>query len=514
MKRGLGMKSVLRTAMLATVFSAVLWGGQSAEAATYSEAERLVKQAEGYAGTVKWDISYENTKKIGYPNMVAFNAAKNYRSKAATAINTLSSASHRTALNNRLTENVDLHVNRATAYIDSITAGGKIVNQQKNLNASIISGNLDQVEENYHSLSFEIRKQAIILYRVYGKSTREAILAKYKAPAESLRNDVAHEVTASMILDDIQKLNLPEGISSPDVPVKVNEYQSNAAYINYPTLKSALNNKYSATMNKIVLPQNKMKDLITEVAIEHGIPPEILKAIAYQETGKDLVFNHFTSKGEPIISFDNGIGIMQITNHSDANIEKLKYDTRYNIEIGAAHLKQRWDWTASILPRFNDRNPNMLEDWYFAILAYNGTGAVNHPNNSGNYQDKVYKIINKNSFSDESVVDFSDVVFEVGTFSNGLLDFTKKMQYASTTKTQTTQSFMEGKVLKTQINTNFRSAPNTDIPRIRELPAGTELLILNKGISDSNSGNHFVFYKVKVTSTGETGYVFSGAFAK
>jgi SbsC C-terminal domain/Transglycosylase SLT domain/Bacterial SH3 domain len=513
MKRGLRMKNVLRTALLATVFSAVLLGGQSAEAATYSEAERLVKQAEGYAGTVKWDISYENTKSVDYPNMKAFNAAKTYKSKAETAISTLSSASQRTALNKRLDDNVVLHMKRATAYIDSITAGKKIVNQQNMLNASISSGNLDQVEENYHNLSFEIRKQAKLLYPVYGKSTREAILAKYKAPAESLRNGIMHEVTASMILDYIQALKLPEGVSSPDVPVKVNEYQSYEAYFNYPTLKTALNNKYSQTMNKIVLPQNRMKDLITEVAIDKEIPPEILKAIAYQEAGNKLRFNHFELNGEPMVSSDNGIGIMQITNHPTANVEDLKYNTRYNIEVGADLLKEKWSWTGNELPKVNTGDTNVLEDWYFAILAYNGRSSINHPNNSGNYQAKIYDYI-RTSSQVPKIFYFSNLTYDI-SITNGILDFRPKMQYFTDIQNITTQNYKPGETHDITIPTGtLRSQPVSTSASVGILPKGTAVQILSKGVSDSSGANHYIWYEVKVVSTGQKGFIFSGAFVK
>lgn len=511
MKRGLGMKNVLRTALLASVFSAVLWGGQSAEAATYSEAEKLVKQAEGYAGTVKWQVSYESTKTIARPDMKAFNAAKEYTIRAEKAINTLPSATQRNVLNKRLDENVDPYVKRAIAYIDAITGGEKIVNHQKLLNSSINNGNLDQVKLNYDNMSTEIRKQAILLYRVYGKSTRDAILAKYKAPAESLKNDVMHEVSASMALDKVKALNLPEGVSSPDVPVRVNEYHSYDAYINYPTLKTALSNKYNATMSKIVLPQNNMKDLITEVAIENGIPPEILKAIAYQESGNTLKFQQFKANGEPIVSSDNGIGIMQITNHPTAIVEDLKFNTRYNIEVGAKLLKEKWSWTGDELPRINDGDPEVLENWYFAVLAYNGRSSINHPNSSGNYQNKIFEFIR--SSSQVKVFNFNNLVYDISV-NNGILDFTPKMQYETNVQNKTTQTYKAGQTLKITTSTKFRPEPNTIVREKYTLAAGNEVEILDKGISDATGINHFVFYKVKVNSTGDIGYVFSGAFAK
>ncbi|MBH0169321.1 transglycosylase SLT domain-containing protein [Fictibacillus sp. 18YEL24] len=504
------MRNVLKTTLLATVFSAVLWGGQSAEAATYSEAEKLVRQAEGYATTLKWDLSVEHTKVVKYPDMKLFNTTKEYKKKAETAVSTLP-LSQQATLNDRLKKNVKVYIDRGVAYIDAITAGEKIEQQQMILNTHINSGDLEKLENTYHILSEEIRKQAILLYRVYGQSTRDAILAKYKAPAESLKSGVKHEVTSSMILDDVQALELPDGVSSPDVPVMVNEYRSYDAFINYPTLKAALNNKYNATMEKIVLPQNKMKDLITEVAIENGIPPEILKAIAYQESGNTLKFQQFKNNGEPIISSDNGIGIMQITNHPTAVVEDLKYDTRYNIEIGAKLLKEKWSWTGDLLPRINDGDPDVLENWYFAVLAYNGRSSINHPTNSGNYQNKIFEFIR--SSSQVKVFNFNNLVYDISV-NNGILDFTPKLQYETNIQNKTTQIYKAGQTLKITTSTKFRPEPNTIVKEKYTLAAGNEVQILEKGISDATGINHFVFYKVKVNSTGDIGYVFSGAFAK
>jgi SbsC C-terminal domain len=197
------MKKALLSLLSFAIVLALFAGGSNASAATYTEAEKLVKTAEGYAGALKWEISYENTKTIKYPNMKLFNQTKDALQKAQSAVNTLSSGTNKTTLQNRLNNNVKLHVTRAAAYIDAITAGEKIKTKQlmlkENLNEGIFD---DSTEALYHSLSFEIRKQAILLYRVYGKSTRDAILAKYKAPAEAVRNEASIPVTVIMELDN------------------------------------------------------------------------------------------------------------------------------------------------------------------------------------------------------------------------------------------------------------------------------------------------------------------------
>src|SRR5690625_1718509 len=54
-----------------------------------------------------------------------------------------------------------------------------------------------------------------------------------------------------------------------------------------------------------------MNCLLTETALQYNVPPEIVKAIAEGESGN---WRHFDENGKPIVTDDNGIGIMQLTN--------------------------------------------------------------------------------------------------------------------------------------------------------------------------------------------------------
>ncbi|MGV3466582.1 MAG: transglycosylase SLT domain-containing protein [Heyndrickxia sp.] len=152
---------------------------------------------------------------------------------------------------------------------------------------------------------------------------------------------------------------------------------------------------FAATNSELSIKERKQ--LLTEVAIQNNIPPELLKAIALQESG----MSQFESDGVTpnIRQSDGGIGIMQVTltpseiQQEDINVDRLKYDTQYNIEIGAWKLKQKWN--NSNLPRINDMNPKVIENWYFAVMAYNGLSKVNDPNIHGKntYQEEVFDII-------------------------------------------------------------------------------------------------------------------------
>ena len=127
--------------------------------------------------------------------------------------------------------------------------------------------------------------------------------------------------------------------------------------------------------------RSEIEGIIEDVGNEKGIPPVILKAIAYTESG----LRQFDG-GRPLVSFDGvSYGIMQVTPgvHTSYDLYRLKYDIRYNIEAGASILLSKWDYafkTYPAIPTIGDGDPGILENWYFAIWAYNGWSQSNNPN--------------------------------------------------------------------------------------------------------------------------------------
>jgi len=199
-------KFIWRILLLAAV---ILIVPTNSNAATVSDAEKLVKKAENAATVLKWEVSLEN-RKIKYsdpvtlPNMNFYNDTKRARQLAYNAINTLPTQ-EKTILTKRMESNVDIHLNRSMAYIDALKSGNKILVKKGDLDFAYGFNPLsEQTEKAYHDLSSEIRKQAILLYRVYGKSTREAILDKYKTPGEKARQTTMHAISAKMELDQLQ----------------------------------------------------------------------------------------------------------------------------------------------------------------------------------------------------------------------------------------------------------------------------------------------------------------------
>lgn len=139
----------------------------------------------------------------------------------------------------------------------------------------------------------------------------------------------------------------------------------------------------------------ELEKKIEEVARKRGIPSVILKSIARVES----VYKQFNSDGSVFTGRGGSIGLMQIVNrYGWFDDTRLKYDIDYNIEAGADVLLRKWDTALKTIPQIGDMNPNVLENWYFAIWAYNGWSKSNNPNTGlkkNAYQDLIYYIAEK-----------------------------------------------------------------------------------------------------------------------
>ncbi|WP_313801750.1 hypothetical protein [Cytobacillus sp.] len=187
------------TAIAASAFVATSPSG--ADAAAANDVQSLVKKAKDAGTVLKWAISTEGSADGTTRPWTQYNAAKAARDAAVAAINKLPAAQKAVYLAD-IEQNVNLHINRTMSYIDAITAGEKINVKKTALEAQIKKGLIDDnTEAAYHALSTEIRKQAILLDRVYGQSTRDEIRNNYKKSAETVRDSVKYEVTVKIELD-------------------------------------------------------------------------------------------------------------------------------------------------------------------------------------------------------------------------------------------------------------------------------------------------------------------------
>ena len=157
---------------------------------------------------------------------------------------------------------------------------------------------------------------------------------------------------------------------------------------------------------------SEIRAIFVKYGFKYKIPPHILFAIAqteasgwkqYRDGNEDgLGHGRTTYNQEPNGSI--GVGIMQITVFpSDPDYYYLCTQIDHNIDVGVQMLAAKWAATPDIGEGHLNVGREKLENWYYAIWAYNGWGYPNNPNNKNTpypytakatvYQDIVYGYI-------------------------------------------------------------------------------------------------------------------------
>jgi murein DD-endopeptidase MepM/ murein hydrolase activator NlpD len=157
---------------------------------------------------------------------------------------------------------------------------------------------------------------------------------------------------------------------------------------------------FAQTTQKVTAASPTKTNAWIEAAAKAGnIPPLLVKAIAWQESK----WTHLTN-GTVKRSSDGGVGIMQIQNGS-ANSEEQ------NILEGVARLNGKWALNVNAGAREamskiggipEDFQPDILENWFVPLAAYNGYIAGTGPSGSGGgkgYARTLYGMLaNPNSY--------------------------------------------------------------------------------------------------------------------
>jgi hypothetical protein len=156
--------------------------------------------------------------------------------------------------------------------------------------------------------------------------------------------------------------------------------------------------------------REQIESIIDEVATERAIPSVLLKSIARVES----VYKQFNEDGTPLVE-GTCIGLMMVNNRYggyDSNL--LKYDLRYNIEAGADVLLNKWSMSSyKMVSSVGNMDPNVLENWYFALWAYNGWAESNNPHmlpayvKKYTYQQLIYDVCNKEYNQKINNIDFA-----------------------------------------------------------------------------------------------------------
>ncbi|MGF6953489.1 hypothetical protein QF028_005994 [Neobacillus sp. B4I6] len=257
--------------------------------------------------------------------------------------------------------------------------------------------------------------------------------------------------------------------------------------------------------------------LLTNAAIQADIPPEVVKGIATKESD----WRQFVD-GKPFISNDNGIGIMQITDKTlpDEQQERLKNDILYNIETGVRILNYKASLTT--LPHIKGAGRDIIENWYFPVMAYNGVVQVNSPLfqetgeiNHEAYQELAFVKIEKESYMGDTVL--ARYPFEVKDFKyvDKFIEFLQP-EYIVQGVHETTIRLTEGdRVITTKDKVNLRKGPGAPCVE-KVLPINTPLLIEGPFEFDETetSRNQFVWFPVKTVDGLYVGYVSSAYIEK
>lgn len=169
-----------------------------------------------------------------------------------------------------------------------------------------------------------------------------------------------------------------------------------------------INSTVMAYADYVNPPREELEKMITELAQKRGVPSVIVMALARVES----VFRHYDEASRSVRTNAGSIGLMQINNSRSLYDDyRLRYDIAYNIEAGIDVLMEKWGASASTsqwayLPSVGNMDPNVLENWYFALWGYNGFVASNNPNvayasgRSYTFQDLVYMVI-RNEYNQE-----------------------------------------------------------------------------------------------------------------
>ncbi|MEE8369822.1 MAG: hypothetical protein V3S00_03515, partial [Dehalococcoidia bacterium] len=128
----------------------------------------------------------------------------------------------------------------------------------------------------------------------------------------------------------------------------------------------------------------------SDALLDPYIPPTLLKGIAWLEStwmqaDYDVAWGEI---GPVLVSPDCGYGMMQVTTGMQnisgvPNLEQAMIGGHYafNAARGALILAEKWNLAPESRPQVGERDPTLLEDWYYAVWGYNGFAFTNHPLN-------------------------------------------------------------------------------------------------------------------------------------
>ncbi|AXI10291.1 hypothetical protein CUC15_15725 [Oceanobacillus zhaokaii] len=279
---------------------------------------------------------------------------------------------------------------------------------------------------------------------------------------------------------------------------------------------------------------SEINKILTEESLKANVSPEIVKAIALQESGWEQYWGSVPKSIQACDNYDGtnvklgydciGIGIMQISDYrfmkdgpeKDAYIDRLKTDIRFNIQEGIKILNEKWGFHRSgIIPTINDNDPLVIENWYFAVMAYNGMLPRNNPlerpfSPYGAYQEEVFELLNDYTLID--INPFPTHLLDPYTLENGQLRFETLNFKVTGPQHYSSQSLVKGDTAYTTAQSlNIRNAPNGDV--IGSLSKGSKVTITGGYAGNNSKYNQYVWLPIR-TSNGQNAWVSSSYLNK
>lgn len=392
-------------------------------------------------------------------------------------------------------------------------------------------------------LMVDNQQYGIVTYRFNGSSNALVfeVLKLDKSQAKSIYTSDVYERARIDMKDKEIVLDYPE-YEAADVMTEPSRIVTQKFIISGEKVTEGSKDiqKIGASKNTAKLAKNgenpsyaEINKMLTEEALKAGISPEILKAIAFQESSWQQYWTTVpdrikeckkdTKKGT--LDYDGtnvklgydciGIGLMQISDHmnmaegkeKDAYIDRLKNDIRFNIQEGIKILKEKWNYSKSdIIPTINDNDPMIIENWYFAIMAYNGMLPRNNPldNAYTAYQEKVFQRL-----EDYSLIElnpFPTYKLEPYKIENGQLRFQNKNVTVEGPQHLSSQSLKKGDTAYVTGNSvNVRSTPGGKV--IGSLKKGTKVTVTGKYEGAGSWSSQYVWIPIKAGTT--TGWIAS-----
>lgn len=183
-------------------------------------------------------------------------------------------------------------------------------------------------------------------------------------------------------------------------PLRPAAYEGDALRArNLSALEAAAQNRLFPGDSYFGLPGVEVGTRANRVDGTAAVPVEVLRAIGWVESSLTMASRstRFESIGPALVSFDCGHGIMQVTSgmtiplgadgQPSSNQIAVATSDVHNIARGARILASKWNDAPGLRPiagTNTNADPALIENWYYAIWAYNGfTGPgsrqSNHP---------------------------------------------------------------------------------------------------------------------------------------